>query len=877
SMLRTRTLALVLALAGPLALASAPALGDVALSIEDLGGSNAPTAPVRHFGPGGLVNATAVPVTPAQSEQAIWSQPLPPNLNAPATARISVSAATSDTSAITPEITELARALRGDPDLIYQYVRAQIDYYPIWGVQKGPLGTLLDRQATAFDQAALLVSLLRAAGHEAGYIKGRIRLTATQLEAWLGVDTANVCAATRLLSAGEVPIANVIATVGGPCPALDAALVSIDLEHVWVGAQIDGVERVFDPSFKPHTTQSGLDLATITGYNPANYLAAARVGASITSSSIPQVNRDALRAKLRDSAVALTDHLRTQRPTATLNDVIGGRAIVPHDGTRLRQGILPYQVQGVPVTRWDEIPDQYRTILEVSYRGIAKSYSSDHLYGKRLTITYNGNLPVLMLDGGVQGMGSAVTPGTGTSVTLKIIHNAYGGDYQQFGQSITAGGTYLIGNGWGPSGRGMIEHHRARLTAARAAGADAATEAVLGSTLAVLSSAWLAQTSRTDAILNTLGNTNTLVHHQVGIAGYYHAPYVDLPGNLVSVVSRAGDQDRADAVFFNTGMHWSIFESAAVEQISGIGAVSTVKLIDIAARDGLPIYDVSQTNYASIAPHLTGCSARLAGFQQAVAGGARLILPRSCTLVEGSWRGAGYYEIGDDGDSTSLRAGIGGGLAGGFGAEEQTASALVDNGQRSGVDSQKTPQSSGVHALGEDSALDAAAAVVELMVSLDLLADPAKPLDRMVIATLGQAWFGEQMLNNTVIVTQGLNGEVFTRLADGSLNPPPGSPVRLTEQADGRLTYADRHGERLDFNTVGQVTTYREPTGLQVNFTYTNGALTRVQNSLGRTLTLSYTAGRLSGVGDGPRSIRYAYDADDDLIQVTDAAGAVSR
>jgi len=947
-MQRTRKLALALVCSGPLAFAQAPALGDVALSIEDLGGTSTPRPSARSLGIGGFVNATAVPVTPEQSEQAIWSQPLPPNLNAPTPARMAFAAATPNApatpTAIQPEITELARALRGDPDLIYQYVRDQIDYYPIWGAQKGPLGTLLDRQGTAFDQAALMVSLLRAAGYEAGYVKGRIHLSAAQLEAWLGVDTTNVCAATRLLSAGNIPIANVNASAGGACPGLVATLNDIDIDHVWVSVRIDGVERVFDPSFKPHTTQPGLDLAGITGYNPAGYLAAARAGASITSSSITQVNRDAIRANLHDYTVALTGHLRAHRPAATLADVIGGRAIIPHDATRLRQDTLPYQVRTVPVVRWDEIPDQYRTILEITYRGIATNYTSDHIYGKRLTITYNGNLPLLMLDGVVQGAGDAVTPGTSTSITLKIVHNAYGGDYQQFSQSITAGGTYLIGNGWGPAGRGMIEHHRTRLSAARDAGAGETAEAVLGSTLAVLSCAWIAQINRADAINDALGDTNTLLHHQVGIAGFYNSSYVDLPGNLVSVISRAGDQHGEDAVFFSSGMHGSVFESAAVEQVSGISAVSTVKLVDIAARDGLPIYDVDLGNFASLAPNLTGCDAWLSSFQQAVAGGARLILPRSCALVEGSWRGAGYYQIRDNNGSTSLAASIGGGLAGGFATETLTPSQAANAAVNSGVDSQNRQQNSGQYlkdpidtvkghflyfrddlttgtgafpqsltlarsyssglaanrgplgrgwthnlaisatrnadgfqALGEDSALDAAAAVVELMVSLDLLADPAKPLDRMVIATLGQAWFGEQMLDNTVIVTQGLNGEVFTRLPDGRLNPPPGSPVRLTENADGTLTYEDRHGERLDFNAAGQVTTYREPTGIQVNFSYTNGALTGVQNSLGRALTLSYTEGRLSTVGDGQRSIRYSYDANDNLTQVTDALGAVSR
>lgn len=77
--------------------------------------------------------------------------------------------------------------------------------------------------------------------------------------------------------------------------------------------------------------------------------------------------------------------------------------------------------------------------------------------------------------------------------------------------------------------------------------------------------------------------------------------------------------------------------------------------------------------------------------------------------------------------------------------------------------------------MGEDSALDAVPTLVEKLVSLDLLADAAKPLDKMVVATLGYRWFGDQLINNTVIVRQGLNGEVFVKLPDGSHNPSPGN------------------------------------------------------------------------------------------------------
>ena len=85
--------------------------------------------------------------------------------------------------------------------------------------------------------------------------------------------------------------------------------------------------------------------------------------------------------------------------------------------------------------------------------------------------------------------------------------------------------------------------------------------------------------------------------------------------------------------------------------------------------------------------------------------------------------------------------------------------------------------SDGLQGMGEDSALDAASALVEKMVSLDLLSDNANPLDKVVIAAVGQRWFGDQITNNTVIVQQGLNSDIFVKLADGSYNAPPKSAI----------------------------------------------------------------------------------------------------
>jgi YD repeat-containing protein len=660
---------------------------------------------------------------------------------------------------------------------------------------------------------------------------------------------------------------------------------------------------------------------------------------------VQYLNRDGLRGALRDYSVALLEHIRANRPAATLADLVGGYSIIPAEEQALRQTTLPYQVTAVPTTRWDEIPAGYSSYLVLSYQGISKVYTSDQLAGKRLTISYDGTTPVLMLDGAVEAVGNDAAPGTRAEVAFSIVHGAYAGLDNYFTQSITAGGTYLIGNAWGPVERAAIEHHRRRLLEARDGGAAEDAEPVLGSTLAMLAATWVAQTNRAIGLADQLGGSNTLLHHQVGIAGYNGAPYVDLPGITISTVHRQADQARERAAYLDAAMHGSVLESTAVEQVSGIGAVSTAALLDIAVRDGLQIYDVDIGNYNAVAPSLTDCDNSLASLGTAVAGGARLILPQSCALTQNQWQGIGYYDLRADDDSYRVGAVINGDLLGGFGDQPQPAPELVEHAQDSGIDpygqgQQNSGQSyndpidmvhghylyartdlttgtggfpsaltvgrtyssglrqrsgplgrgwvhdlditakpgaDGFQALGEDSALDAAASVVETLIALDLLSQPDRPLEHLVIASLGKAWVGEQAVDNTVLVQQGVNSEVFTRLPDGSFNPPPGHSARLIDNGDGTYGYETLNRALLTFDAEGRAASYQEPTGIQVRFDYTADKLTGVRNSLGRALTLSYTGDKLTAVSDGQRSIAYGFDADDNLVSFTDAEAAETR
>src|SRR5205814_2665643 len=96
-------------------------------------------------------------------------------------------------------------------------------------------------------------------------------------------------------------------------------------------------------------------------------------------------------------------------------------------------------------------------------------------------------------------------------------------------------------------------------------------------------------------------------------------------------------------------------------------------------------------------------------------------------------------------------------------------------------------------------------AVVEMMVSHDLVKEAGRPLDKLVIATVGQRWFGDQLLDNTVVVRSGLNGEVFVKLADGSYNAPPGNSGKLIKNGDGTYTLETLVKARVDFNAAGRI------------------------------------------------------------------------
>ena len=291
-----------------------------------------------------------------------------------------------------PELKALSRALKYDADLIYEYVRNKIEIVPIYGLQKGALGTSIDGYGTAFDQAHLMVELLKESDavnsttYNPQYQAGTITLTTAQVANWLGLDDSqgsfNATAVQNLLARGGIP-----ATISGS---------NITLSHIWVRATINGQNYLFDPAYKTHTVKDGIDLAAAMGYSSSGFINSATSGMTSGTQSgvdyVSNVNINGIKTSLDSYASTLLSTIKNNHNEADMDDIIGGMIIndanVPAGG--LRQTSLPYS--STLQHGWSAIPDQYRTELRVrvyvsSTTYIDQTFFADEIYGYPLSVS----------------------------------------------------------------------------------------------------------------------------------------------------------------------------------------------------------------------------------------------------------------------------------------------------------------------------------------------------------------------------------------------------------------------------------------------------------------------------------------------------------
>jgi YD repeat-containing protein len=310
-------------------------------------------------------------------------------LISPSTALTNFGAPTSPTPPTTrdPLVQETARSLGYNIDTIFAYVRDHVELTPSYGLEKGARGVIMDHYGTSFDQAQALVDMLREAdavahsSYAPQFVLGQISLAASDFANWFGVTDAD--AARHVLADGGIP-----ATVTGTGSSF-----TVVMSHVWVTAAVGGTRYVFDPSYKPHTTIAGVNVATAMSYNGATLLSAGTTGASTnTATSIQGFNFGNFQAALTGYRANLETYLTNPANNlvgARVDYVAGHRSITAHPTTDNRRTSLPYATSA-DQTWTGQIPNIYRTSFSVQLSSWASAdlFYADEVYGTPLLFSY---------------------------------------------------------------------------------------------------------------------------------------------------------------------------------------------------------------------------------------------------------------------------------------------------------------------------------------------------------------------------------------------------------------------------------------------------------------------------------------------------------
>lgn len=564
---------------------------------------------------------------------------------------------------ITPEISELARGLRYDPLRIYEYIANHIEFEPYYGSKKGAHLTLLEGSGNDFDQAALLVALLRVSGLSPTYKYGACDFTYEELTFWMGLSPTPYSHMTdaqftayflgtpattvnRKLAAGIEFFRNCGYYITDPY--VDGGEVLFSVPHVWVEVSAGGANRRMSPSFKPHDDLSGIDLTAATGYSRAQILADAAGTVTTSPDSVKNLSYTGIGSRLTTYTQNLTAWLKNNQHKMDVELVVGTRRI--RQGTYNSYADLDpiYPWSGCPwlsITTWNAIPTTEMSKLRIqcgtyNYNAATPAFTTTlfdqtvtmpGLKGRKLSLSWSGNTASIRLDESLLGSAFTVTGGA-VDIQLKASHNHYTKTYQN-GSYVNSGfgrndqketKPYLKGNSYNyafvysfANAEKLSRKRQEVLDAYRRDGLAESDWRVRTEVLNIMGLQWYDQTWKQQCVSAPLFSMLPMMHHRFGRVAQEQSYFIDV-GLQASAESNRNQDISLERKFFQYGgFVASAMEHGVIEQMQGEdkNAASTVKMIHLANQQGLSIYRSTPTNWTTIRPLLTnyGGSAVTAG------------------------------------------------------------------------------------------------------------------------------------------------------------------------------------------------------------------------------------------------------------------------
>ncbi len=836
---------------------------------------------------------------------------------APMAMSMATQSATTPTVGLSSGIAELAAALDGDVVKMNKWIHDNIDYVPYYGLMQGAEQTFLSRSGNDADQAALLVEMAKAAGHQTAYMVGQIWVPKANAPNWIGaVDLDETWDA--FLNGGYAYPQQIALTTD-----------SLTMIHIFPMVDTGNGWFFYFPAVKGyyHTSQS--DVEALVGYNRASLLSA--VGGTTDAYSAVGLDYNAMSSHLTGLTTGLVSSLRENYPNASEDILMGHRTINPDDSFGFSYG----QIQA-----YYDLPDAYRHKVYVNAGGTEITYDQADRGVDKVYFKYSNGIFSRHFDG--YASESFSEPGL-TQIEI-ISDKPYAANNGGFADStnmypIANGGIYVLTQGYAGSSSGAGADYYSKRLNMMLADDSFDAEAKVSESLAFAGEVFMQETAAVQKILDGSQGNRRIVHCRTGLIGQEAGYYIDIKNQLAS--SYAGFADSGDSGIKPYMMLFSGLEHAVLEQTQSPEkeAVSTVRILKLANESSNPVYRLDSSNFSAASAQLSGySSAQLNGFQSTVNGGGSVILPKNADVVLNDWTGEGYIEHYFSGSIEGVFMAIGGGYNGGFGSNEgqydywqlytnerarelpnvqtqtftaadpvdmttgaylfdhtdlsmngplpltlsrhySSHSSLLDGPMGYGWTHSyniRAQEHSGYEAgLGLRSPEDAAAIFVAATVIRDLV-ENENSAKGWLTASLAVNWAMEQLTENAVSIYVGQKVMTFIEQPDGSYTAPPGMTASLTKEG-GLYVMRERHGNRYEFDANLNLAEIEDQHGNTLTFGYnaqTN--LQSVTSSFGPAFTFGYTGDLLTSVTDNSsptRSISYQYDSDNNLTNFVDAAG----
>ncbi|MGL5085634.1 MAG: transglutaminase-like domain-containing protein, partial [Clostridium sp.] len=609
----------------------------------------------------------------------------------------------------TEDLINKSKEIGSSPLDIFNYVRNNVMFEPYSGSRKGSIGTLDLLSGNDYDQASLLIALLRYNKIPARYVSGEIQLNINELMNWVGAED-------------KQSALDIISSMGNKVRVVidKGEVTGILLKHIWVeaylpvneyrglGLKSDKSQWIpLDPSFKRTKKVEQIDIPREFGFDVNELYNITKNHNTDSNGNITYANFDGVDKLIEDfkNNANNPDKLKEFEDKRVV-DVIGGYEIIKEE-----LSLLPYGINNNVLNinnRLNEIPSAEREKVTLSLSdGLFSDlyYSADavDLYGKKITISWipetkddkeivnkYGNIldtpinliyvkPVIMVEGIQVAEGDSTTVGQEYSFNTTIQRVGLSG--AKANNILTAGGIYALGLDFGSISKNEIERSKKAIEnfGTFQVSKNYYSDEIAGELLNGIIKSYFLQTDSYNRILESQYNVANsrllsfgLVALQPDVKYLFGRPYsadlgsiyVDVDLSTRATVSRNSDKAKEDSYVKQTGAISSMIEHSILEQLTGLPSVSTTKIMSEAARQGITIYNINSQNIDEILPKLEVDTFIKDDIKNSVSLGRTITIPAE-NIDFYDWNGIGYVVQDEATGSTGYM--ISGGHSGGSG------------------------------------------------------------------------------------------------------------------------------------------------------------------------------------------------------------------